>query len=391
MNDTPPHTQNDEILAETMAKIGSSYIVLSGKGGVGKTTVAVNLAVSLAARGMKTGLLDVDLHGPSATVLLGMQSARLGPDPAGGIAPITCGDNLQFVSIGLLLQNQDDAVIWRGPMKYKVIRQFLEEVSWGTLDCLVIDAPPGTGDEPLSVAQLARPAAAVIVTTPQDVALADVRKSISFCNSLSLPVAGVIENMSGLDCPHCGREIRLFSSGGGEQLAAEFDIPFLGRLPLDPAVVASGDRGRPFVSHEPASGIARTFEHITDTLLNGTPEKQQENATMRIAIPTADGKLCMHFGHCQEFALVDVDDTEKRVRDTSYHSPPAHEPGALPRWLKEQSANVVIAGGMGRRAQAIFSENGIDVIVGAAAETPEAIAESYLQGTLETGNNVCDH
>ncbi len=270
MKDTSADQPNDEILTAAMARIGSKYIVLSGKGGVGKSTVAVNLAVSLAARGMKTGLLDIDLHGPSATVLLGLQSARMGPDPAGGIAPMTCGENLKCASIGLLLQNKDDAVIWRGPMKYKVIRQFLEEVSWGTLDCLVIDAPPGTGDEPLSVAQLVGPAAAVIVTTPQDVALADVRKSISFCNSLSLPMAGVVENMSGLDCPHCGREIRLFSSGGGEKLAAEFNIPFLGRLPLDPAVVTSGDRGRPFVSHEPASRSAREFEKITNALLNGT-------------------------------------------------------------------------------------------------------------------------
>jgi len=387
-------------LQTRMERIGRKILVLSGKGGVGKSTVAANLAMSLAQAGKKVGLLDVDLHGPSIPKLLGLEHQHLRPDATGGIAPIRLAENLAVVSVGLLLDSAKDAVIWRGPLKHNVIRQFLADVAWGELDFLVIDSPPGTGDEPLSVAQMVgRDARAVVVTTPQDLAISDVRRCISFCEALSLPVAGIIENMSGLICPHCGEQIDLFKVGGGENLAEEAGVPFLGRIPLDPQIVVSGDSGTAFVEQHPHSPAARAFAAAIRPILNPHGEADapqltedlKEKTVMKIAIPIADGKLAMHFGHCEQFALVEVDETAKEIRSTEYLTPPGHEPGVLPRWLHEQGANVIIAGGMGERAQGLFEQNGINVIVGAPTENPEEIISAYLAGTLEAGQNVCDH
>ncbi|MFZ5833441.1 MAG: P-loop NTPase, partial [Planctomycetota bacterium] len=208
-----------QALAQRMCQIGQKLLVMSGKGGVGKSTVAANLAISLALAGEQVGLLDVDIHGPSIPKLMGLDDARVVTHD-GALVPLEIGDNLKVISIAFFLPSNRDAVIWRGPMKYGVIKQFLKDVAWGSLDYLVIDAPPGTGDEPLSVAQLVgQPAGAILVTTPQDLAIADVRRSVSFCEKVSMPVVGIIENMSGLLCPHCGGQIDLFKTGGGESLA----------------------------------------------------------------------------------------------------------------------------------------------------------------------------
>jgi predicted Fe-Mo cluster-binding NifX family protein len=285
-------------------------------------------------------------------------------------------------------------------MKYNVIRQFLKDVQWGRLDYLVIDSPPGTGDEPLAVAQLVGKGAwAVVVATPQDLAIADVRRSVSFCKTLNLPVAGIIENMSGLVCPHCGQVVDVFKTGGGERLAVEMGVPFLGRIPLDPQIVASGDAGKPFMQFFADGPAAKAFASVMEPILNCTGKdeslhpiaQRKETRKMKIAIPLADGRLCAHFGHCEQFALVEVDEATKKTIRTTHLTPPPHEPGVLPRWLHEQGANVIIAGGMGQRAQGLFSQNGIKVVVGAPAETPEKIMSAYLAGTLEAGQNICDH
>lgn len=262
-------------LQTRMERIGRKILVLSGKGGVGKSTVAANLAMALAQAGKKVGLLDVDLHGPSIPKLLGLDGQRLGPDATGGLSPIQVSENLFVVSVGLLLDSAKDAVIWRGPMKYNVIRQFLKDVVWGRLDYLVIDSPPGTGDEPLSVAQMVGDGAwAVVVTTPQDLAVADVRRSVSFCQTLDLRVAGIIENMSGLVCPHCGKQVDVFKVGGGERLAAEMGVPFLGRVPLDPEIVISGDAGTPLVHSCGDSLAAKAFAAVIEPILSHTAEDQ---------------------------------------------------------------------------------------------------------------------
>ena len=216
----------DDVLQARLRQIKHRLIVLSGKGGVGKSTVAANLALALAQAGHTVGLLDVDVHGPSIPKLLGLEGSRLWRMTAPACYPVSLQPNLKVMSMGFLMENAESAVIWRGPMKHSLIRQFLRDVNWGPLDFLVVDSPPGTGDEPLSVIQLVgQPASAIVVTTPQDVAVADVRRSISFCRRLSLPVAGVIENMSGFVCPHYGETTDPFKSGGGEALAREMNVP----------------------------------------------------------------------------------------------------------------------------------------------------------------------
>ncbi|NOQ22216.1 MAG: P-loop NTPase [Candidatus Aegiribacteria sp.] len=246
-----------------------SILVLSGKGGVGKSTVAANLAISLSLKGYATGLLDTDFHGPSIPKLLGMEGTRLTSSDGEKLNPAECG-SLKVISVDFMLGSRTDPVIWRGPMKMNVIKQLFEDVNWGELDYMIVDCPPGTGDEPLSVAQLIpEPAGAVIVTTPQEMSLSDVRRSIQFCRALKLPVLGVIENMSGFVCPHCGERTELFGSGGGEEMASEMGVPFLGRIPIEPEIVSSGDSGKPFVNHNGDSQFARDFESIVTAIANG--------------------------------------------------------------------------------------------------------------------------
>jgi ATP-binding protein involved in chromosome partitioning len=225
--------------------IRHKVVVLSGKGGVGKSTVAVNLAAALALSGKKVGLLDCDIHGPSIPTMLGLEYASL-EGCEDGVAPVEAG-GMKVVSLGFVLQDQDDAVIWRGPMKMGAIKQFLTDVSWGNLDYLIIDSPPGTGDEPLSIFQLIGSLdGAIVVTTPQRVAAIDVRKSITFCRRLNVPVLGIIENMNGFVCPKCGELTQILRSGGGRNIAENMGVPFLGSIPMDPKIAESCDSGRPF-------------------------------------------------------------------------------------------------------------------------------------------------
>ena len=253
-----------------MQRIRHKFLVLSGKGGVGKSTVAVNLAAALAMNGARVGLLDVDLHGPSVPKLLHLEDARPVVSSE-GMMPIErrMGDGTILVmSAAFLLPNRAAAVIWRGPRKYAMIRQFLNDIAWGDLDALVVDAPPGTGDEPLAVAELVDAAdGAVIVTTPQDLAVQDVRRCIHFCRQLHLPILGIVENMSGFTCPDCGKVVRIFGGDGGRKLAEEAGVPFLGEVPIDPTVVTDGDRGTPIVDAHPESLAAQHFARMAATLL----------------------------------------------------------------------------------------------------------------------------
>ncbi len=264
-------------LAGKMCQIGQKLLIMSGKGGVGKSTVAANLAVSLTLAGKSVGLLDVDIHGPSIPRLMGLEGQQLVMHES-EIVPIEVGGNLKVMSIGFLLGSPEDAVIWRGPMKFGVIRQFLSEVEWGPLDYLIIDAPPGTGDEPLSVAQLVGDGAgAVLVTTPQELSVADVRRSVSFCRKLSLPVVGIVENMSGLVCPHCNGRIDVFKTGGGEALAREMNVPMLGRIPIDPKIVECGDSGVPYIHRFADSDAAKAFAGVVDRILESSSTKTDGN------------------------------------------------------------------------------------------------------------------
>jgi len=390
----------EQAVRQRVSRIAHKLVVLSGKGGVGKSTVAANLAVALAAAGQQVGLLDVDVHGPSIPKLLGLEGRKPEANDE-ELQPISVNDRLQVMSLGFLLVNPQDAIIWRGPMKYSAIQELLSAVAWGDLDVLVIDSPPGTGDEPLAVAQLiGRPAAAIVVTTPQQLAVADVRRSITFCRQVGLPVLGLIENMSGYVCPQCGVTSALFKTGGGENLAREMKVPFLGTLPIDPQIVEAGDRGTPWIEQFADSPSARAFAGLTKSVLrtlNNDMNNETQNETtpmkspLKIAIPLAGGYLAEHFGHCEQFALVDADPNTRNILSTTQVTPPPHEPGLLPRWLREQGVQVVIAGGIGQRALNLFAQNGITVRGGQTAAPVEQLVAAYLQGQLTGTPQGCVH
>ena len=262
------HESEDVDLRARLGLIAHTIMVLSGKGGVGKSTVATHLALALARQGHRTGLLDIDIHGPSVPKILGLEGRQMQVSDA-GMLPVSLDERLKVLSIGFLLgPDQDAAVIWRGPMKHKVIREFLTQVVWGPLDYLVVDSPPGTGDEPLSIAQLIPEAdGAVIVTTPQEVALADVRKCIRFCQAVRLPILGVVENMSGFACPRCGERLAPFGEGGGERMAQEMSVPFLGRLPMDPSLMAACDAGTPIDAGPDAGATGQALGRVIEGIL----------------------------------------------------------------------------------------------------------------------------
>ncbi len=390
-----------QALRDRMGLIKYKLLVLSGKGGVGKSTVATNLATSLALAGKRVGLLDVDIHGPSVPKLLHLEGRSISGSPnALNPVTVTCGSGmLSVMSIAFLLEARDDAVVWRGPRKFGVIRQFLKDVEWGELDYLVVDSPPGTGDEPLAVVQLLQNAdGAVVVTTPQEVAVQDVRRCITFCRQLHLPVLGVVENMSGFTCPSCGELVQIFGIGGGRAMAEEMNVPFLGCIPLELETVVSGDSGVPMVQRQPHSETAQAFGRIVRVLLE--PELRVIGSSddlpcgkrpFRIAVPVTDGVLSTHFGHCQAFLVVDVQADGRTVRNRRLLTPPPHEPGTFPRWLHDQGVDLVIAGGLGSRAQCLFAENGISVVVGATNVDPDLAIRDFLEGHLQTGANACDH
>jgi ATP-binding protein involved in chromosome partitioning len=264
--------KEDEIkVSLALSQMKNRLLVFSGKGGVGKSTVAANLALALAQRGNKVGLLDVDIHGPNLPKMLGVEDKKLDIS-SGVIKPVEVKKNLKLVSMSFLLQDPDLPVIWRGPMKMKAIQQFLGDVKWGELDWLVIDSPPGTGDEPLSVAQLIPATGAVVVTTPQEVSLMDSRKAVAFARRLNLKVLGIIENMSGMVCPHCGKRIDLFKEGGGQRAALELGVPFLGKIPLDPEIVTLGDDGKAFIDIHPKSEASQAFMKIVDNIIKNNTQ-----------------------------------------------------------------------------------------------------------------------
>jgi len=269
--------EQKEKIKRRMAKIKYKITIISGKGGVGKSTVAVNLAYGLLFQGKKVGILDVDIHGPSLAKMLGIEGRKLGVSEDNVIEPINITPHLKVVTIASLLESVDTPVIWRGPLKMKLIAQFLGDVNWGELDYLIIDSPPGTGDEPLSVVQLIPELdGIIIVTTPQEIALLDSRKSVNFANSLKVPVIGIIENMSGLICPYCGKKINLFKVGGGEKAAKDFKVPFLGRIPIELDIVNSTDKGKPFIQTYAKTRTAKLIEETITKIREIIENKQQQ-------------------------------------------------------------------------------------------------------------------
>ncbi len=278
-NCNDPFAQQDKIIAQALKGIKHKIFVMSGKGGVGKSSVTVNLAAALAQNGRKVGIMDVDIHGPSVPNLLGLKST-IEVDPFDQmLLPAKYNENLSVISMDTLLDDRDQAILWRGPKKASAIRQFLADVKWGNLDYLIIDSPPGTGDEHMTVLKSIPDAKCVVVTTPQEISLADVRKAVNFLQYTNAEILGIVENMSGLACPNCGMEINLFKKGGGEELAKSHGLAFLGAIPLDPAAVVSADMGQPVVylnENSPAkkafldlsAAIARAADSSIESLAN---------------------------------------------------------------------------------------------------------------------------
>lgn len=269
----------NKMLTTNLQGVRHKLFIMSGKGGVGKSSVTVNLAAALAQNGRKVGIMDVDIHGPSVPNLLGLKST-IEVDPFDQmLLPAKYNENLSVISMDTLLEDRDQAILWRGPKKASAIRQFLADVKWGNLDYLIIDSPPGTGDEHMTVLKSIPDAKCVVVTTPQEISLADVRKAVNFLQYTNAEILGIVENMSGLACPNCGMEINLFKKGGGEELAKSHGLAFLGAIPLDPAAVVSADMGQPVVylnENSPAkkafldlsAAIARAADSSIESLAN---------------------------------------------------------------------------------------------------------------------------
>jgi ATP-binding protein involved in chromosome partitioning len=257
--------ERDQRLKMKLSKIKHKIAVISGKGGVGKSTVTVNLATTFALQGHpnKVGVLDADIHGPCVPKMLGLKGQKLVGGPAGIIFPVADQHGIKVASIDFLLPSDEAPVIWRGPLKMRVIQQFLSDIAWGDLDFLFIDLPPGTGDEPLSVMQLIPDIdGVIIVTIPSEVSQAVVKKAVTFAKQLGIPIIGIIENMSGFVCPECGAEIDIFTAGGGKKIAKELSIEYLGKIPIDPSVCVDSDRGTPFVAKGSVSTTVKAFAEI---------------------------------------------------------------------------------------------------------------------------------
>ena len=266
--------QQEKEIEERLHHIKNKILVMSGKGGVGKSSVAAYLSVSMAKRGYKVGLMDVDLHGPSIPRLLGLKGDIRPAGNEGKMLPVRYLPNMEVISIETLLgADKDSAVIWRGPLKGGVIKQFIADIEWMELDYMIIDSPPGTGDEPLTVAQTISDAKALIVTTPQEISLADVRKSIHFCRQVNMEILGLVENMSGLKCPYCGKIIDIFKARGGKRTAEKEHLRLLGTLPFEPEVVNEGDAGDISLLDNDTLLITQEFNKIVDEIIRLTRGK----------------------------------------------------------------------------------------------------------------------
>ncbi len=269
--------KQDRDIVERLHHIRNKILVMSGKGGVGKSSVAAYLAVVMAKRGYTVGLMDVDLHGPSIPHILGLKGDVRASAQANKMLPISYLPNMEVISIEALMGSEkDSAIIWRGPLKGGVIKQFIADIEWKDLDYMIIDSPPGTGDEPLTVAQTISDAKALIVTTPQEVSLADVRKSINFCRQVKMEILGLVENMSGLTCPHCGKRIDIFKTKGGQLTAQKENLRLLATLPFEPEIVREGDLGAVNLLDDKELPLTREFNKMVDEIARLTnPEGSQ--------------------------------------------------------------------------------------------------------------------
>jgi ATP-binding protein involved in chromosome partitioning len=281
------HYMEQQTLKLKMNKIKHKLAVISGKGGVGKSTVTVNLAMAFAMHGYanNVGILDADIHGPCVPKMLGLRGQRLQANPI-GIFPVIGPLGIKVVSMDFLLSSDDAPVIWRGPLKMRAIQQFLSDIMWGELEFLLIDLPPGTGDEPLSVMQLLPDMdGVIIVTIPSEVSQVVVKKAVTFARQLGIPIIGIIENMSGFVCPKCGAEINIFKAGGGQKIAEDLSVPFLGSIPIDPEICRDSDNGMPFITEHADSPATNAFKEIVKKIEHFLKNRKQLESPVKTSLP----------------------------------------------------------------------------------------------------------
>jgi len=383
-----PGIDEEQLLRPVLTHIKHKLMILSGKGGVGKSTIAACMAIALAQKGNKVGLLDIDLHGPSIPHLLNITDI-LNISPEQKLLPKKIMPNLEVVSIECLMADKDQAVIWRGPLKHTAIKQFISDVQWGDLDYLVVDSPPGTGDEPLSIAQLIPEAKAIIVATPQEVALADVRKSITFCREVDMDIAGIIENMSGFICPHCGKEVNIFKTGGAERTALASHVEFLGRLPFDLGVVEAGDEGKLVKYMENQDNFYnKVFFQIADRLIQRLEQMEVKPVSLdeirrknsyKITIPLKEEKPAPFLTTCDEIAMVHVKDGQiKKVERIT----PSEQGPIRPKVFVDLGADLVMTKAMKEKAKYIFYKNKVGVVLDIPDASPKELVQKFIKGEL---------
>lgn len=347
--------------------------IVSGKGGVGKSSVTSMLAVTMKRMDYNVAVLDADVTGPSIPKAFGIREKATGSEF--GIFPLKSKTGIDIMSINLLMENDTDPVIWRGPILGNTVKQFWTDVIWGDVDFMFIDMPPGTGDVPLTVFQSIPVDGIIIITSPQELVSMIVSKAVKMAEMMKIPVIGLIENMAYFKCPDNGKEYKIFGESHIDKIADEHKLKILARIPIDPTISAACDKGMIELFN------GDWFDSIADVL-----ENKEEKEMMRIAIAGEGTNVTEHFGHCSDFLIFDVENGKIAKEDSIPN--PGHKPGFLPNFLADHGVNVIISGGMGGGAVEIFNERNVEVVVGASGDA-RAAAESYLKGDLKTTGSVC--
>lgn len=349
--------------------------VVSGKGGVGKSLVTSMLAVTMNRMGYNTAILDADVTGPSIPKAFGIIDKAQGSEA--GLFPVKSKTGIDIMSINLLLQNDTDPVVWRGPIIAGTVKQFWTDVIWKDIDFMFIDMPPGTGDVPLTVFQSIPVDGIIIVTSPQELVSMIVSKAVKMAEMMNIPIIGLVENMSYFKCPDNGKDYNIFGDSHIEEIADNHNLKVLAKIPIDPKISAGCDKGMIELFN------GNWLDSVAQIL-----EDSEEKEMIKIAVASENGSVTEHFGHCESFMIFDADNGE--IVKSEIIPNPGHKPGFLPNFLNDMGVNVIISGGMGGGAIDIFDEKGIEVIVGASGDAKRAV-EAYLKGELKSTGAVCDH
>lgn len=369
-----------------LSRIKKVIGVMSGKGGVGKSLVTSMLAVMMNRRGHQTAILDADITGPSIPKAFGIHDRATGNQQ--GLLPICSATGIKIMSINLLLENDTDPVVWRGPLLAGTVKQFWTDVIWGDVDFMFIDMPPGTGDVPLTVFQSLPVDGIIIVTSPQELVSMIVSKAVKMAEMMGIPVVGLVENMAYFKCPDCGREHSVFGESHIEKIAQQYNLEILARLPVEPGIAAACDGGliEYYKGDWPDNVAERLAGSEQSTAIRA---EKEEGDRLKIAVASEGGMVTQHFGHCESFEV--FDSVNRQIIDSQSVPNPGHRPGFLPNFLNDLGVNVIISGGMGAGAIDIFNEKNIEVITGAQGDARVA-AELYLKGMLKSTGAVChDH